>query len=89
MSGNFQSLRPSWIETEVTGQGAWFGTAGCLDLVLLVSATLWQSRKGQLATGALEQHLGAYLADGSGLWTPPDSWDAEDLAIEIGDHPCV
>ena len=37
--GNFPSLRPSWLEAVVTGPGACFGTAGCLDLVLLVSAT--------------------------------------------------
>ena len=32
---------------------------------------------------------GAFQADDSCFWTPPDLGDAEDLAIEIGDHPCV
>ena len=35
------------------------------------------------------QLLGTCPADDSGFWTPSEFWDAEDLAIEIGDHPCV
>ena len=31
----------------------------------------------------------AYPVDDAEFWTPPDFWDAEDLAIEIGDHPCA
>ena len=27
--------------------------------------------------------------DGSCFWTPSELWDAEDLAIEIGDHSCA
>ena len=49
----------------------------------------WAASLGQLADRSLEQVLGAYPADDSGFWTLPDIWDAEDLAMEIGDHPCV
>ena len=37
----------------------------------------------------MEQALGACPADDSGFWAPPDFWDSEDLAAEIGDQPCV
>ena len=50
---------------------------------------LWAASLGLLADRVLEQRLGAYPADDSGFWTPPDLWDAEDLAIEIGSHPCL
>ena len=33
--------------------------------------------------------MGAYPADDSGLWTPPDYWDAEDLALGMEDRPSV
>ena len=49
----------------------------------------WPASLGQLAVRSLEQQLVAYPADGAGLGVPPDFWDAEDLAIEIGEHPCV
>ena len=44
---------------------------------------------GQLAGRSLELALGAYPVDSSDIRTPPEFWDAEDLATEIGDHPCV
>ena len=28
--------------------------------------------------------MGAYPADDSGLWTPPDFWEAEEMANEMG-----
>ena len=49
----------------------------------------WAESLGQLADRSLEMVLGAYPADHSEFWTPPDFWDAEDVTIEIGDHPCV
>ena len=30
-----------------------------------------------------------YPVDDSCFWTPPDFWDADILAAEIGEHPCV
>ena len=33
--------------------------------------------------------LRGFPLDGAFLWCPPDLWDAEHWAIEIGDHPCV
>ena len=38
---------------------------------------------GDLAFGELERCLGAYPVDFSGSWTPPDHWDADDIALEI------
>ena len=37
----------------------------------------------------MEQCLGAYPADNSDFWTPPDFWDADDLAMVIEEHPSV
>ena len=33
--------------------------------------------------------VAASPADVSPQWAPPDGWDADDLALEIDDHPCV
>ena len=35
----------------------------------------------------MERSLGAYLADHSSFWIPPDFWDADDLALEMTDTP--
>ena len=42
-----------------------------------------------MAHRSLEQVLGAYPADASDFWTPPDFWDADDLALGLEDHPSV
>ena len=49
----------------------------------------WAASLGQLAGRSLEQRLGACPADDSEFWTPPDFWDADDLAHGMEDHPCV
>ena len=49
----------------------------------------WAASLGHLSDWAVEQCLGAYPSDGSCFWTPPDFWDADDLAMEIEDHPSV
>ena len=41
---------------------------------------------GDLAFSNFERCLGAYPVDHSGSWTPPDNWDADDVALEISDH---
>ena len=45
----------------------------------------WAASFGQLASWELERCLGAYPADYSGFWTPPDFWDGDDLALEMTD----
>ena len=45
----------------------------------------WAVSFCQLACLELERCLGAYLVDNSGHWTPPDYWDAEDIALEMSD----
>ena len=49
----------------------------------------WASSFGELAFGELEWCLGAYPVDFSGSWTPPDYWDADDIALEMSDHPNI
>ena len=43
----------------------------------------WAASLGQFAERSLEQVLGAYPVHGSCFWTPPDIFDADDLAAEI------
>ena len=33
--------------------------------------------------------MSAYPVDFSGSWTPPDYWDADDIALEMSEHPNV
>ena len=47
----------------------------------------WAAYLGQLAHRSLEQVLGAFQASDS--WTPPDVWDADDVALGLEDHPCL
>ena len=44
---------------------------------------------GDLASAKLERCLGAYQVDFAGSWTPPEYWDADDLALEMSEHPNV
>ena len=46
----------------------------------------WAASVGQLACLEIERCLGAYPADSSGHWTPPDYWDVDDIALEMSDH---
>ena len=47
----------------------------------------WASSFADLAFGELEQCLGAYPVDFSGSWTPPEYWDADDMSLEMPEHP--
>ena len=50
----------------------------------------WFISLGRLGDRSSESVLGCYPLDCSRFSTPPpDFWDAENLAIEIGDYPCV
>ena len=60
---------------------AWFSGVGEDDP--------WVSSFGDLAFGELERCLGAYPVDFSGSWTPPEYRDADDIALEMSDHPNV
>ena len=37
----------------------------------------------------LERCLGAYPVDFAAVWTPPDCWDADDIALEVPEHPNI
>ena len=47
----------------------------------------WATSFGDLAFGELKRCLGAYPVDFSGSWTPPGYWNADDIALEMSDHP--
>ena len=49
----------------------------------------WAASFGDLASFHLERCLGAYLVDFVDCWTPPDYWDADDIALEMTEHPNV
>ena len=49
----------------------------------------WAASFGDLALGGFERCLGAYPLDFSRSWIPPDYWDAEDIALEMSDHPNI
>ena len=49
----------------------------------------WASFFGYLVFGKLERCLGAYPVDFSGSWTPPEYWDADDIALEMSEHPTI
>ena len=49
---------------------------------------LWASSFGDLACSYLERCLGAYPVDFASL-SPPEYWDADDIALEMSDHPNI
>ena len=49
----------------------------------------WATSFGDLASFHLERCLGAYLVDIDGCWTPPEFWDADDIALEMSEHPNI
>ena len=49
----------------------------------------WALSFSDLASFHLESCLGAYPVDFSDSWTPPDYWDADDIALEMPDHPNI
>ena len=49
----------------------------------------WALSFGELASFHLERCLGAYPVDFAAAWTPPDYWDADDIALEVPEHPTV
>ena len=47
----------------------------------------WATSFGDSASFHLERCLGAYPVDFTGAWTPPEYWDAVDIALEMPEHP--
>ena len=60
-----------------------------LSWVLFGRSTCWQVCVLLRRRMSLHSRLGSYPIDSSSFWTPPDFWDAEDLAMEMAEHPCV
>ena len=44
---------------------------------------------GDLASFHLKRCLGAHAVDFADSWTPPEYWDAADIALEMPEHPNV
>ena len=42
-----------------------------------------------MASFHLERCLGAHLVDIGDCWTPPEYWDADDIALEMSEHPDI
>ena len=49
----------------------------------------WATSFGELASFHLARCCGAYMVDFAGSWTPLDYWDADDIALEMPEHPNV
>ena len=58
-------------------------------LIGIITKDPWATSFGDLASFHLERCLGAYLVDFDDCWTPPEYWDADDIALEMTDHPNV
>ena len=68
---------------------ACFGMVGYLVLMASVLRILGATCFGDLASFHLEKCLGAYPGDFDNCWAPPEYWDADDVALEMTDHPNV
>ena len=88
MSGNFLSLLRLCLLIAADGLGIFFGMVGCLGLVVLVTMTLGLPHLVNKHAVVLSRCLGAYPVDFAG-WSPPEYWDADDVALEMSDHPDI
>ena len=85
MSGIFLSLLLLCPLTAATGLVVCFGMGGCLDLVVLVTKTLGLPLLVILLSATLS---GVWVLIWSS-WTPLDYWDADDIALEMSEHPNI
>ena len=83
------SLHSSCPSIVVSGQDAplWHGWLPGLNG--LIGDKPWALSFGELASFDLESRLGAFPVGFDAAWTPPDYWDADDIALEIPEHPNV
>ena len=49
----------------------------------------WATSFVDLISSHLERCLGAYPVDWAGSWTPPEYWDADDIALEMPEYPNI
>ena len=49
----------------------------------------WATSFGDLASFHLERCLGAYPVDFACCWSPPEYWDAADIALEMSECPNI
>ena len=89
MFGSYPSLPPLCPLIVPICPVVFFGMAGCLGLVVLGERDPLATSFGDLACCKLECRLGAYPVDSSAFWTPPEYWDADDIALEMSDTPNI
>ena len=82
MCMNFLSLLILCPLTVASGLGV-FGING------ISTSNPWAVSFGDLASVHLERCLGAYPVDFVDCWTPPDYWVADDISLEMPEHPNV
>ena len=83
MFGIFLNLLSLCPLTAASGLGVFFGLNG------ISTSNPWAVSFGDLAFVHLERCLGAYPVDFASCWTPTEYWDADDIALEMPDHPNV
>ena len=89
MLGIFLNLLIFCLWIVATGPVVCFGMVGYLVLVALVTKDPWATSFGDLASSHLERCLGAYPVDFASCWTPPEYWDAADIALEMFEYPNI
>ena len=70
---------------EVAGAGVYLPAAE----VAFESSVWGVTSFGDLASFHLERCLGAYPVDFDGCWTPPEYWDADEIALEMSEYPDI
>ena len=87
MFGNFLNLLMSLNRSKWPRCLLWHGWL--LGLSGTGQRDPWATSFGGLASFHLERCRGAYPVDFAAAWTPPEYWDADDIALEIPEHPNI
>ena len=82
MFGNLLNLLILCPLSAASGHDTYFGMVGCLALVGIGHRDPWATSFDDLASFYLERCLGAYPVDFASCWTPPEHWDAADIALD-------
>ena len=82
MLGNYLSFLLFCPLIAAIGLGVFFAMGGLPGLCGISSF-------GDLAFGNFERCLGAYPVDFAVCWTPPEYWDAANIALEMHEYPNV
>ena len=89
MYANCLSLLSSCPWIAVGGLDVYFGMVGYLVSTVCLATNHGLCLLVSLLPFILKGVLGSYPVDFSAAWTPPDYWDADDIALEMPDHPNI